>query len=112
MKILKSLWKRFVAYANSEATNCGPDYPKPLAMQHGPGAAAREEWLKGQLQTIRIAEVKPGDTVVVSLPRIEIMDQAESDKIEQSVRNELKMPEGVNVAVFFGQVEIFHLRKV
>ena len=62
--------------------------------------------------TIRLAEVKAGDTIVVSLPRIEIMDQAESAKVEQSVRDELKMPEGVNVAVFFGQVDIYHLRKV
>jgi len=82
---------------------------KPKPKQYVPP----RQWIAPpEVNLLRIAEVKPGDTLIVSLPRIEVMDQAESDKIEKAVRDELKMPEGVNVAVFFGQVEIFHLRKV
>jgi hypothetical protein len=109
MKKLKSLWKSFVAYANREATNTGPDYPR---MPYGPGVKAHSEYVASQLQSIRIAEVKPGDTIVVCLPRIDIMDKEQSEKVEKSIRDELKMPEGVNVAVFFGQVDIYHLRKI
>lgn len=69
-------------------------------------------YLPPEMTTIRLAEVKAGDTIVVSLPRFVMMDREECEKIEQTIRRELKMPEGVNVAVFFGQVDIFHLRKI
>lgn len=86
--------------------------PAPVPPGGIPLSARLRNYLPPELVTIRIAEVKAGDTLIVSLPRVAVVDQADSDRIEASIRAELKMPEGVNVAVFFGQVDIHHIRKI